>query len=450
MPDYNAPVPRALPLVVTLALLAGGCRGPERLAENVVLISIDTLRPDFLGCFGSELGASPNLDVLCREAVAFEQAISHAPSTLMSHASLLSSLPPARHGASFANRRALPEELVTLAEALRERGFRTASFNEGGQVAGRWGLAQGFEVYESMGRGRDRFDRVVERALEWLDAPATPVDEPFFLFLHSYEVHHPYTPNPEDLARFAPAGYDGWLGDRIEISELRWINQGGVEIDGVDLARIRAAYAAEIASVDRALGRLLDGLRERRLLDRTLIVFTSDHGEEFGEHGTVGWHTHSLYDELLRVPLIVALPGGRWAGERVGRQVRLMDVAPTVLDALAAEVPAGWEGTSLLALLRGERVPPLLAVAQRDVRDGDRDEGDAALRTGRWKWYEGRLHDLLADPAERHDYTHLEPELARTLEAALGELLRAGPAAAGDEVELDPETRERLKALGYL
>jgi len=442
-------VSRALPLVVTLALLAGAC-GPERLAENAVLISIDTLRPDFLGCFGSELGASPSLDALCHEAVTFEQAISHAPSTLMSHASLLTSLPPSRHGASFANRRALPEELVTLAEALRVRGFRTASFNEGGQVAGRWGLAQGFEVYESMGRGRDRFDRIVERALEWLDAPAEPVDEPFFLFLHSYEVHHPYTPEAEDLARFAPAGYDGWLGDRIDISELRWINQGGVEIDGADLARIRAAYSAEIASADRALGRLLDGLRERRLLDRTLIVFTSDHGEEFGEHGTVGWHTHSLYDELLRVPLVVALPGGRWGGERVARQVRLMDVPPTILDALAAEVPAGWEGRSLLALLRGEPVPPLLAVAQRDVRDGDRDEGDAALRTGRWKWYDGRLHDLLADPAERHDYSHLEPELARTLEAALGELLRAGPAAAGEEVELDPETRERLKALGYL
>ncbi|HLE84680.1 MAG TPA: sulfatase [Thermoanaerobaculia bacterium] len=433
---------------LALVGLVAGCRGAEPLAANVVLISIDTLRPDHLGCYGYERETSPHLDALCRRAVVFEQAISHAPSTLMSHASLLTSLTPPRHGASFARRRALAEEVVTLAEVLRERGFRTASFNEGGQLAGRWGLAQGFERYDSGGRGPDRFENVVADAFDWLDAPEGPGGAPFFLFLHSYQVHHPYTPDPADLARFAPPGYDGWLGDAVEIRELRWINHGGVEATPADRALIAAAYDAEILDADRALGHLLAGLRERRLLDRTLVVFTSDHGEEMGEHGTLGWHTHTLYDELLRVPLVVALPAGRWAGERVARQVRLIDVAPTVLAAVGIEPPQAWQGTSLLEILRGERVPPLLALSQRDT--GEERPVVAALRTGRWKWYDGRLHDLLADPAELHDYSHLEPDLSRALEASIEELLRAGPLASGEAVELDRETAERLKALGYL
>jgi arylsulfatase A-like enzyme len=434
--------------VLALVGLVGGCRGAEPLAENVVLISIDTLRRDHLGCYGSERETSPHLDALCRRAVVFEQAISHAPSTLMSHASLLTSLTPPRHGASFARRRALAEEIVTLAEVLRERGFRTASFNDGGQLAQRWGLAQGFELYHVRGRGRVRFGDIVANAFDWLDAAEGPGGAPFFLFLHSYQVHHPYTPEPEDLARFAPSGYDGWLGDAVEIRELRWINDGVVEATPADRAFVAAAYDAEILDADRALGRLLAGLRERRLLDRTLVVFTSDHGEELGEHGRLGWHSNTLYDEVLRVPLVVAVPGGRWAGERVARQVRLIDVAPTVLAAVGIEPPAAWQGTSLLEILRGERVPPLLALSQRDTGQGR--PVVAALRTGRWKWYDGRLHDLVADPAERHDYSHLEPELARALEASVAKLLRAGPLASGEEVELDRETAERLKALGYL
>lgn len=419
-----------------------GCARPERLAENVILISIDTLRPDHLGCYGYERPTSPNLDALCRESVVFEQAISHAPSTLVSHASMLSSLLPHQHGASIGARRALPEDVTTLPEVLRERGYRTASFNAGAQMAARWGLAQGFDVYEANRQGEDRFDPIVSQAMGWLDGEEGAA--PFFLLLHTYEVHHPYTPSQEDLAAIGASLYEGWLGTEVELEELRQINERARIPSSEDLDFIVAAYDAEIRSMDRALGRLVSELRARGLLQNTLLVFTSDHGEEFNEHGQMGWHSHSLYDELLKVPLVVRFPDQRWAGERVRRQVRLIDLAPTLLDALAARGPGSWRGVNLLRILRDEEVEPLVAVAKRD-------EGESyALRTERWKYYDGRLFDLRSDPAELENLAPSAWDFVEDLKAELDRILQDGRPENTDPVELGPEARRRLEALGYL
>ena len=430
--------------ILCLALL-GSCRG-QLPGWNVVLISIDTLRPDHLGCYGYERPTSPNLDALCEESVVFRQAISHAPSTLPSHASLFSSLVPQHHGASFENRRPLADEIVTLPEVLRGYGYRNVSFNGGGQIADGWGVDQGFDVYRSL--DEHSFGQVVDLGVDWL-ASEQAGRSPFLLFLHSFEVHHPYTPSAEDLRHFAdPEALDAtWFGRSIEIEELRRINQGAVELSDEELELLVSAYDAEIRSMDRALGRLLGALREGDHFDRTMIVFTSDHGEEFGEHGQYGWHAHSLYEELLRVPLVIKLPESRFAGERVARQVRLIDVAPTVLDALEAPIPDEFSGVSLLEILRGVPVPPLLAVSMRDTPD--QVPRQQSIRAGRWKLSNGFLRDLRRDPSETLHFGLNRPDLLRELQRVLDEVAE-GPKHTAEELELDPETEERLEALGYL
>ena len=218
------PAPRLLVLAAALAL-AGGCRARPR--TPVILVSIDTLRPDHLGCYGYPRPTSPNLDAFRKDAVLFRQAIAHAPSTLASHASLLTSLLPPHHGASISNNLAVPRGVVTLAELLRAEGYATASFNGGVQLDPVWGLDQGFDTYmsvkprgapaESLVDEHDRFSFITEEARAWILDHEGP---PFFLFLHTYEVHHPYSPDPADLDPFR-GDYKGPLPDRITVDLLR-------------------------------------------------------------------------------------------------------------------------------------------------------------------------------------------------------------------------------------
>lgn len=439
---------RSLPLVLSFAcLLLSACDGKPPSADTIVLVSIDTLRPDRLGCYGATRPTSPRLDALCEDSVVFDQAVAAAPSTLPSHATMLSGLSPPRHGASMARRRGLPAAVETLAERLAAAGFRTASFNDGGQVDARWGLDQGFEVYRSF--TSDRLAPVVEAGLAWLDGvraedPAAPA----FLFLHTYQVHHPYTPHERDLAAIGAAPYDGWLGSSVGYRELRRINRHRLLVAPADLAFIDDAYDAEIHAMDRALGRLIDGLAARGLDDRLALVVTSDHGEEMGEHGSWGWHSHTLYDELLRVPLIIRRPAARSAGERVAYQARGVDLTPTLLALAGLPAATGLDGHDLLALADGgEPAVTRFAFAQLDGGES------RALRTRRWKLYDGALYDLRTDPAERYDFAGSRPGVTAALSGRL-ERLRAESALAGPEgdapVHLDAEAEARLRALGYL
>jgi arylsulfatase A-like enzyme len=433
------------PLLLLAALLAlagcGGDAGQPR-PVPVILVSIDTLRMDHLGCYGYERPTSPVLDAtLCRDGVVFEEAIAHAPSTLPSHASMLTGLLPVHHGASFAKERALAPEVVTLAERLAEAGYRTGSLNNGAQVNASWGLAQGFELYRSL--RQDRMDLVTTEALAWLDAVLAEGErERIFLFLHTYEVHHPYTPSEADLAIFEQSRYRGYLGRGVGYKELQRINRGAAPMSPRDLEFIVDAYDAEIRSMDRGLEMLVEGLKQRGLYRDALIVFTSDHGEEFHEHGWVGWHSHTLYDELLRVPLVVKLPGNRAAARRVEYQVRLTDLVPTVLDLVGLPVPEHLDGTSLLPLVEGPPEGRRLAVSQRD------NQVSASIRSRDWKLWDGRLFNLAADPDEQFDVGAQHPDVVEALAARREAAMQ--DAAEGADVELDAETVERLRALGYL
>jgi arylsulfatase A-like enzyme len=441
-------------------------------APTVILVSIDTLRPDRLGCYGHDQPTSPNLDRFREGAALFSCAISQAPSTLPSHATMLTSLLPEHHGAFFSRRSPLPDNLPTLATVLAAAGYRTAAFTGGGQIAPEFGLDRGFEIY-GVNEGGPDFGDAVRSGLEWLSGD---LDRPAFLFLHTYEVHHPYTPDPEVLQIFDD-GYLGTLPDKISKELLDSINRGETEIDDRDVAHIVAAYDAEIRSVDEAFGELLRGLERLGLAENTLLVFTSDHGEEFGEHGVVGWHSHTLYDELLRVPLLIRFPEGFAAGQTVEAQVRLLDLAPTATSVAGIEAPSTFEGIDLELVIDGLPTP-LPAVSQIDWPKG---QPPFSVRSLNWKLYPkvrlagarfsleepsfvtrvvnriGRwrnanvLFDLVNDSEEQHDVLYdnfwTSEGMRKIGERTLGERSVPPPVPT---VTVEDRTEERLRALGYL
>jgi arylsulfatase A-like enzyme len=450
------PAPRA-PLVVAwfaaaavgMAALAALDLGPSSrstVRPHVVLVSIDTLRADHLGCYGYDQPTSPRIDAFSREAVLFEEVVAAAPSTLASHASLLTSLVVPHHGASFARRAPLPADRLTLADVLHERGYATVAWHGGGQIHERFGLDQGFERYD---RVRGRFGNAVGRALEWLDQRSPEDDAPFFMFLHTYEVHLPYTPRARHRALFGR--YPTRLEDHIAMEDLRPFNRGERDLTRGDRDHIVAAYDAEVRSADEAFGTLLEGLRDRGLLDRTVMALTSDHGEELGERTRIGWHSHTLYDELLRVPLIVRFPGGLHAGTRVRGQVGGIDVAPTLLDIAGFRSPAVFQGRSLLERVEGlpsDRDSYVLSA--RDVKRGKR----LSLRSDRWKWIVHRgLFDLEGDPGETKNLRDRDAQSqarARMMKARADRWAMARPEPTTRTVGLSEDLTDQLRALGYV
>ncbi|HEY0783126.1 MAG TPA: sulfatase [Thermoanaerobaculia bacterium] len=426
--------------VTALALSACAPRPHAAPPGDFLLISIDTLRADHLGCYGYRAPTTPNLDRFRRDAVLFTSAIAQAPSTLVSHASIFTSLLPQQHGAAHGDHIGLPAAAPTLAEELRRRGARTVSFNEGGQVGQEFGLARGFERYHST--FEYRFADVVEQTLRWLGdrAPSS-----LFLFLHTYEVHHPYKPEPRYLAAIEPQGYSGPLPkEATYMANLIDINEGRQTIGPRDLQHVVATYDAEVRSMDEAFGRLIDDLKRRGLYDRTLIVFTSDHGEEFGEHGKVGWHSHTLYDELLRVPLLIKYPRSEHASATVAQQVRSIDIAPTALAVLGVPIPPSFRGSDLTPLVLGRPEPIRFAVSRRD------SSAVSSIRMPRWKLFDGRLFDLERDPKETTDVAREHPDVVEKLALREQALVAERPPLVGKAVELSEEAKARLRALGYV
>lgn len=431
--------PGSLCLLAILAL--AGCfedDDPFALEDGpVLLISLDTMRQDALGCYGYPRPVSPHIDRFAADAVLFEGAVANASSTMPSHASLFTSLNVPVHQAHGGFEHVLAHEFETLAEILQQHGFHTAAFTDGGFLRKHFQFDQGFDEYSDDGIGL--FERTVDRAAEWLDRRDT--DE-FLLFLHTYEVHHPYQPSAEDVAWIEPA-YAGPLPDQASIELLKEINDGKVAIDAADAGHLRHLYQAEVRSLDRAFGRLMEALQQRGLYDRALIIVTADHGEEFGEHGLQGWHSTTLYDELLKVPLLVKFPDSAAAGLRVGGQVRGIDVLPTLADVLDVPLRPQFEGRSLLTAIRrgharGRRL--ISSLVDRSF----------CLRTQRWKLYDDRLYDLTADPLETTDVASLHPDVTANMQRALREYLDRLEQGEATTRTIDAETQAQLEQLGYV
>jgi arylsulfatase A-like enzyme len=437
-------------VALALALVCSGCAAPvER--PNVLLIVIDTLRRDALGVYGAERATSPTIDALAREGTAFERAYATAPWTKPSVASMLTGQLPSRHGCRHVLGGLAPEA-DTLAEMLGRHGYARRGVVSHRLVAGRSRLDQGFERYRSDHAARSNTDvsseGVVAQALEDLDALARE-GRPFFLFVHFFDPHARYMRYP--AAGFAPAAA-GRLDGSETLATLRGL---AAELSVEEKALVRAVYLEEARRVDDGLAALFERLRAAGLWDSTGIVLASDHGEELAERGWLE-HTRTLYDELVRVPLVVKPPRGRTLRTATDL-VSTTDLVPTVLDWTGATTAAVLDGRSLAAGTdpHGE----VFAEVDYQALPGD-PVGNVALRTvlsRRWKLIEDRasgrleLYDLEADPGERRDLAADQPRSASALATRFRILEDAASGRLPETADpLDDETRDALRSLGYL
>jgi len=443
---------------------------PEATGRFIILISVDTLRADHLGCYGYSRKTSPNVDALASESVLFLNTYAASPWTLPSHVSMLTGLYGVHHQV-YREDQIMDPEMETLADALRTRGLQCAAFTGGGFVSSVYGFSKGFASYSDDAGGvfrQDSAGHLLRLAAQWLQSQK---DRSFFLFLHTYQPHNPYAcPYPyktlfvEKGAEWRHIDLLGHLGGRAGIFR---------PLPEAQRRNAVALYDGEIRYTDEALvGPLLEKLKDLGIYDQAMIVFTSDHGEEFFEHQ--GWgHGHSLYEESLRVPLIIKFPGSRYAGRVVASRVSLADIFPTVLDVLGkGTVSGGIDGRSLLPLITGEekedrvffadiaadvlqsRIPQKIAMSAGDKklilnRPFSREDLEFFLfPPPQVKPVE--LFDLEKDPEERENVADSHPELVRRIIQAVQRLYDEAELRKTRKLEIDEELKEQLKALGYI
>ncbi len=483
------------------ATLPGRAIPPELARRpNVLLIVVDALRTDSLGCYGAEGGLTPAIDAFADEAVVYEEAVAQAPWTRASFASILTSLFPSSHG-TLHGRDRLPEDLVTLAEVLSDAGYVTGARVNHIDLVPRFGFQQGFDDYvylrpayplwaresstflmlysvlrEALGESLAAGGRAVDRHYQDAEAVTATgaefmqqhVGERFFLLLHYMDPHEPYFHHPYDGN--AVARLDGEAPDPARADELREL------------------YGGEVAHLDEQLRLLWRYMREEGLWDETLVVLTADHGTEFQDHGG-WWHGSTLYEEQIHVPLIVKYPRGHrhrsgtavvetadgdptpdvlptqpveiTNGARVVQQVRSIDIAPTVTDLAGRDAPEGWQGVGLTRDWDERDVKDKLAYSEVD------HEGNvlASLRTSSWKLIEAQpggprglpacaLHDLSVDPTETEDRCGEEViedhRLALQAQMEAVRIYTGGHAAEQEDAGMDATTCHRLQELGYV
>jgi arylsulfatase A-like enzyme len=422
-------------------------RPPER--PHIVLIDMDTLRADRLGCYGHRRATTPRLDAwAASRALVFRDAISTSSWTLPATSSMVTGLAVHQHGAvRFPG--AIPQEARTLAAYLREAGYGTQGFVEGAFLGPAFGFDRGFDLYDWSGP---------TKAPDWSGVPervrTQGADRPLFLFLHTYLVHAPYPPEP-GLADPENVGV-AWLADRPVDYEgiIDPYNRGRLDLDLEQRKHISRRYDALVARADSLLGNLLEGLEEALAGRDFAVIVTADHGEELFEHERIG-HGHSLYGELLRVPLIVRFPGRggvRPTGIRE-EPVSLLDIVPTVLDLARAPIPAHLPGLSLGGSLPRRRV----RVAEMDelaaIDGGGMKLLLGELKDARWSTAPVELYDLGADPGERRNLAADRREEVLALRKALEQYRsrNAPPSASpASPSELEAAELRRLRGMGYL
>ncbi len=405
---------------------------------NVVVISIDTLRADHVGAYGYPRPTTPWLDRFASRSVVFERAISQSAWTRPAHASMFTGLYPVEHGIVTVHPpRRLSPEIPTLASVLSQAGYRTAAFVGGGNLSAEFGFAAGFETYRSPGR---RFSETVPAALAWIDENAA---RPFFLFVHGLDAHRPYRADAADrLALGLPAEPE------------RNFAQACHGRPDAPVQPLVDQYDAAVHQADRFLGLLLEALDSDRLRDRTLVIVTSDHGEEFREHGGC-FHIRSLHREIVEVPLMIRLPGvpPRRVPGVVPASVAL---APTVLELVLGDRRA-LPGPSIASLVAGEAQHFEYVVSETSTRRirggrGGRIRSITGPTDKLIHWVdEGRIayYDLDTDPGEHEP---LEVQRAEALRRALdrwrGRHPRLGEGSR--PIRITSELGRQLRALGYV
>jgi choline-sulfatase len=397
---------------------------------NVVLITLDTTRADRMGFLGSNRGLTPNLDSLSRQAIVCEKAYTQAPLTTVSHATILTGTYPQFHRVTEFGT-LLPSRIPDLAALLRQHKYRTAAFIGSIILDPRNGLApgfdRGFDVYDADYKlrrpGEDRYktverraNDVIERALGWIGKNS---NAPFFVWIHLYDPHKPYDPPAPYAKRFASDPYDG-----------------------------------EIAYTDAALGKLFAYLSSHGLYSNSIIAVMADHGEALGQHGEEA-HGIFLYDETVHIPLLIKLPEGRLGGRRISSRVRLVDVAPTILEAARIPVPDEMQGESLLHALAPDAPERPVYSETSYPQQGFGWSEIRSLREGKYLFIQAprrELYDVSTDPLATHNLAEEHAAIANTLEAQLMEIQQqysSSPPSANQVANLTPDQEKALTALGY-
>lgn len=430
---------------------------------GLIVITVDTLRADYLSCYGHARVLTPSIDRLASSGVLFRTAIAQSTTTTPSHASMFTSLYLQDHNV-YSNFEALGNKPKTMAEIFAGRGFSTFAVVNMRHLNPEVGnLGQGFQTLVPSGFMR-RAGPSIDHLLDWLDQRG---ERPFFAWLHLADVHTPYRPpppydrfyydederNPEErsLARVWPH-LPNHMSDHPFF--LSWL-QGITDVDWV-----YAQYQGAVTYVDDEVGRLLDALEERRLLRRTAIVFTSDHGEALGEKDMYFVHT-GLYEPTVRVPLITYFPHSERQGIHVREVVELIDLLPTTLEYFDLPIPSGLRGRSLWPLIRGKVQSPRIAMSEHAGRN------QVALRSDRYKYIkhlrsaelqpsypfvEGKeeLYDLREDPQERRNIAPKRREVVRLFRRELDRRRQEKLDFNRGEAQVSDETIEVLRTLGYV
>lgn len=417
----------------------------ERAGEesfNLLLIVIDTCRSDHLGCYGYPFETTPHIDSMAKSGVLFTRVICQTPVTLPSHCSIMTSLYPQKHGVRDNGSFCLDDSFTTLAEVLQQNGYNTGTVVSSFVLDSRFGLEQGFDFYQDKFKkpGSSRLingkwlghkigifertaDEVTLEALRWLEEIKK---RKFFLWMHYYDPHQPYTPPPRFKDKFRQNLYDG-----------------------------------EVAFVDECLSYVFAYLKKTGLDKNTLVVITSDHGESLGEHNYRG-HPGILYEQVILIPWIINHPQKDYKGKVISQQVESIDIMPTILHFLNILSPAGIQGESRLDLIEGEKKPARPASYSETLfpmlREGKPEL--YSVRTNNWKLInqvraegeqENYLYDMVNDPEELIDLASRHPALVKELFEKLTEFKKMEPEQRFKYmITMDKETKEKLKALGYI
>lgn len=450
-----------IPYITVLLLILGiltGCVRPAPEPEgyragikNVILIAVDTLAADNLHFMGYDRETSPFMDSLASQSVVFEQAYTPKALTLPSFATIFSGMTPNSSGVHD-NGVIVPETLNLLTENFRSAGFRTTGFAAASVIGSQYGLSRGFDIWEDSEQYQlSAYDINQKVYANFADEQA--LEQPFFLFIHYFDPHTDYTPDPDYLRQFADMSYRGPVTGRIDI--FNEFNARHLNFNDADLQMTRDLYDAEIRTFDSELKKLFDFLEHSGFMENSVVMLTADHGENLGEHH---YTTHGYpYEVALHVPLLVHFPADLGAGRRVDGIVETTDIMPTLMDLMRIDIPSGLDGRSFLPMIEDETggTPGrTFTLASDDLNPQDNriysifDGQYRLLKYIDWSIDEPLLWDVGIDPHETNDLAVDMPEKVRLLDAAL-ELMASGESLEV-ETEMDPETEAMLRSLGYI
>lgn len=416
---------------------------------NLLLITIDTLRADRLGCYGFEKNTSPSIDKFSEESLLFENAVVQTPFTGPSHSSIFTGKYLANHGV-LSNGYILTDDNVALAEVLKKNGYTTGAFIASYVLKKDYNYNQGFDVYSGGEVSERRADEVTNDLLQWIEKNKK---EKFFAWAHFYDAHCPYFPPEEFRDRFRGQ----YKGDFDTDKKCGKTQYNKIELSGDDVEYVKSMYEAEIAYVDSNMKQIFEALAEWGLKENTVIVITSDHGESLYEKGLFG-HNLCLYDYEIKIPLIIHYPGMKRRGEREVKQVQSVSIMPTLLDMLNIDFPEKIDGKSFYSLFTENKGGDDIAYS-RIALETDIDKlPEYSLRTDKWKLIADEngnreLFDILTDPGESvnlSEDTEVITETAK-LSESIKAIIRKEKEQTSKKVQnMSDKTISDLKTLGYI